>query len=251
VDVLGHGLAAGGLARLRAVLFDLDDTLLDYSGGADRCWAEACAAHAPGAGLDPARLLAALDEVKAWFWADPERHRRERVDMLGAWRKIVQAALERCGGAVDGLATRIATDFAERRRAGWRLFPDALAALEALQRRGVALALVTNGDARFQRDKIARWDLGRFFRCVVIEGEFGCGKPDPRVFRHALAALGAAPAQAWMVGDNLAWDIAGAQAVGIRAAWIDRRRQGLPTAGGVVPNRVLHSLTDIVDLAGG
>ena len=236
------------MARLNAVLLDLDDTLLDYSTGADRCWAEACAAHAPAGGVDVTALLAALDEVKAWFWSDPERHRRERVDMLGAWRKIVQGALARCGGATDGLADRIAADFAERRRASWRLFPDALEALQALRRRGVPLALVTNGDARFQREKIERWGLAPFFDCIVIEGEFGCGKPDPRVFRHALAALGVRPDRAWMVGDNLAWDVAGAQAVGVRAAWVDRAGRGLPAGAPVVPDRILRSLTDLPGL---
>jgi putative hydrolase of the HAD superfamily len=250
VDVLGHGLAAGGLAGLNAVLFDLDDTLLDYSEGADRCWAEACAAHAPAAGVDPVALAAALEAVKAWFWSDPERHRRERVDMLGAWRKIAAAALARCGVAGDGLAARLAEDFAARRRAAWRLFPDAVPALEALRRRGLRLALVTNGDARFQREKIARWGLARFFDCIVIEGEFGCGKPDPRVFRHALASLGVEPARAWMVGDSLAWDVAGARAVGLRAAWLDRAGGGLPAGARVVPDRVLHSLSEVPALLG-
>ncbi len=231
---------------MRAVLFDLDDTLLDYSGGADRCWAEACAVAAPGAGVDPAALLAAIDEVKAWFWSDPERHRRERVDMLGAWRKIVEHALERCGGPRDGLALRVATEFAARRRAAWRLFPDALATLTVLRRRGLALGLVTNGDATMQREKIARWQLAPFFDVVVIEGEFGCGKPDPRVFRHALETLAIEPAEAWMVGDNLVWDVEGAQRVGVRAAWVDRAGQGLPPSSPVVPDRVLASLTELV-----
>lgn len=251
MDVLGHGLAAGGLAGLSAVLFDLDDTLLNYSDGADRCWAEACAAHAELAGVDPAALTAALEAVKTWFWSDPERHRRERVDMLGAWRKIAEAALERCGAARDGLAARLAADFAARRRAAWRLFPDAVPALQALRRRGLRLALVTNGDARFQREKIARWDLGRFFDCLVIEGEFGCGKPDPRVFHHALATLGVEPARTWMVGDNLIWDVAGAQAAGIRAAWLDRAGRGLPAATAVVPDRILRSLTELPTLLAG
>ncbi|MCL6640694.1 MAG: HAD family hydrolase [Candidatus Rokubacteria bacterium] len=236
------------MARLNAVLLDLDDTLLDYSDGADRCWAEACAAHAPAGGVDAAALLAALDEVKAWFWSDPERHRRERVDMLEAWRKIVDGALARCGGAADGLAHRIAADFAERRRASWRLFPDAVQALQALRRRGVPLALVTNGDARFQREKIERWGLAAFFDCIVIEGEFGCGKPDPRVFHHALAALGVEPDRAWMVGDNLAWDVAGAQAVGVRAAWVDRAGRGLPAGAPAVPDRILRSLAELPGL---
>ena len=56
-----------------------------------------------------------------------------------------------------------------------RLFPDSLACLTELRRRGIPLALVTNGDATQQRDKIERHDLARFFDAILVEGEFGVG----------------------------------------------------------------------------
>ncbi|MGH7391315.1 MAG: HAD family hydrolase [Candidatus Rokuibacteriota bacterium] len=230
------------------MLFDLDDTLLDYSGRAETCWTECCAAVAAPAGVDLAALLTALEDVRGSFWESPERHRRERTDMVGAWAKIAALALERVGGARDGLARRMAEDFAARRVAAERLFPDARATLELLRAAGRPLGLVTNGDARLQRDKIARHDLAPFFDVIVIEGEFGCGKPDARVFRHALASLGADPAGAWMVGDHLVWDVAGAQGVGVRAAWIDRERRGLPAASPARPDRIIHTLGELADL---
>ena len=233
---------------MKAMLFDLDDTLLDYSGEAARCWSEACVTVAEPAGVDPAALRAAIREVVAWFWSDPERHRRERTDMLGAWRKIVEGALDRCGGCRDGLAARVAADFAARRRATWSLFPDAVPTLEELRARGVALGLVTNGDAGMQREKIAGFDLARFFDVVVIEGEFGCGKPDARVFQHALGALGVGPRDAWMVGDHLVWDVLGAQQVGVSAAWLDRPGHGLPSDAPAVPDRILGSLAGLTTL---
>lgn len=233
---------------MRAVLFDLDDTLLDYSGEAARCWSEACTTVAEPAGVDAHALRAAIRDVGTWFWSDPERHRRERTDMLGAWRKIVEGALDRCGGARDGLAARVAADFAARRRATWSLFPDALPALEHLRARGIVLGLVTNGDASMQREKITGFALARFFDVVVIEGEFGCGKPDARVFRHALDALGVNPREAWMVGDHLVWDVLGAQQVGVSAAWIDRDGRGLPSDAPTVPDRIVGSLADLTTL---
>ncbi|PYM93981.1 MAG: phosphoglycolate phosphatase [Candidatus Rokuibacteriota bacterium] len=236
------------MARVNVVLFDLDDTLLDYSGDAARCWSEACATVAAPAGVDADALRAAIRDVGTLFWSDPERHRLERTDMMGAWRKIVEGALDRCGGLRDGLAARVAADFADRRRATWSLFPDALPALERLRARGIALGLVTNGDAGMQREKIVRWDLARFFDVVVIEGEFGCGKPDARVYRHALETLGAHPRDAWMVGDHLVWDVLGAKQVGVSAAWLDRSRQGLPADAPVVPDRIFGSLADLTTL---
>jgi putative hydrolase of the HAD superfamily len=109
----------------------------------------------------------------------------------------------RCGCADDALAAAIARDFAARRREAMRLYPEARTVLDALRARGVPLALVTNGDARMQRDKIARHDLARYFGAIVIEGEFGCGKPEARVYREALQRLGVEADGVCMVGDHL------------------------------------------------
>ncbi|HEY7366203.1 MAG TPA: HAD family hydrolase [Methylomirabilota bacterium] len=234
---------------MRTLLFDLDDTLLDYSACQDACWAASCTAVAQPAGVDPAALTAAIEEVRRWFWNDPGRHRAERTDMVGAWAKIAELGLGQVGGPGDGLPRRIAEDFAERRRAAERLFPDALGTLDALRGRGVPLGLITNGDARLQRGKIARHGLAPYFGVVVIEGEFGAGKPDAAVFHHALTGLGADPVGTWMVGDHLVWDVDGAQRVGLRAAWIDRRRAGLPAGQPVQPERIIHALDELLDLA--
>ncbi len=233
---------------MRALLLDLDDTLLDYSGGVDACWRGSCEAVAAPAGVDAAALATAIEAVREWFWSDPDRHRRERTDMVGAWAKIAAQGLGRLGRGGDGLARQIAEDFAARRCAAERMFPEALTTLEWLRERAVPLGLVTNGDARLQRDKIARHGLARFFDVLVIEGEFGWGKPDERVFRHALQALGADARGAWMVGDNLAWDIVGAQRVGLGAVWVDRARAGLPAGSAVRPDRIIHVLDELCDL---
>lgn len=230
---------------MRALLVDLDDTLLDYSGPAADCWASACRAVAAPAGIDDGALLAAIHDVARWFWSDPARHRAERVDMPAAWRKIAAAALERLGVEPDGLAGAIADDFAARRRRAMRLFPDALPALTAFRRAGVALALVTNGDAREQRDKIERHGLAPHFDAILIEGELGYGKPDPEIYRAALDALAVPPAAAWMVGDHLEFDVAGAQRLGLSAAWLDRRGSGLPDGSPARPTCIVRSLAEL------
>jgi putative hydrolase of the HAD superfamily len=232
----------------RAVLFDLDDTLLDYSGHTELCWVESCAAVALPPGVEAATLVGRVREVGRRFWSDPVRHRRERTDMLGAWRKIAEEALAGCGVAAGGLAGAIAEDFARRRRQRWTLFPDARRALERLRGDGLPLGLLTNGDARMQRDKIADHDLGHFFDVIVIEGEFGAGKPDEVVYRHALDTLGVSAGAVWMIGDNLEWDVAGAQRVGARGAWIDRAGRGLPAGAPARPDGIVRSLDELARL---
>jgi putative hydrolase of the HAD superfamily len=231
---------------MRALLLDLDDTLLDYSGGVDGCWAGACADAA--AGVAQASLVAALAETRRSFWSDPEHNRRQRVDMLRAWTSIATQALQRCGGD-PRLGAAIAEAFASRRRAAMQLFPDARRLLITLRDRGLPLALVTNGDAREQRAKIERHGLAPFFGAIVIEGEFGAGKPDAAVYETALAALGvAAGADVWMVGDHLEFDVAGPQRLGLRAAWLDRPGVGVPAGAGIRPDRIVRGLDEMTVL---
>ena len=230
---------------MRALLLDLDDTLLDYSGGAELCWAEACASVAGT--LEQARLAEALVASRRWFWDDPARHRRERTNMLRAWTQIAADALERYGAPAPELAVRLAADFSARRRAVMDLFPEALACLGTLHARGLPLALVTNGDATEQRWKIERCALAPFFGAIVIEGEVGAGKPDAVVYETALKALGVAPGpDVWMVGDHLEFDVAGAQRVGLHGVWIDRAGAGLPAGTAVRPDRIVRALAEVV-----
>ena len=75
---------------MRALLVDLDDTLLDYSGGVEDCWTAACAACCTTGTVDASVLVRAIAEARLWFWRDPERQRRERVQMRRAWQRIVE-----------------------------------------------------------------------------------------------------------------------------------------------------------------
>ena len=230
---------------MKALLLDLDDTLLDYSGGAERCWTEACAEVAGS--LDQARLVEALTASRRWFWDNPVRHRRERLNMLRAWTRIAADALERYGAPTPELAAALAASFSARRRAVMALFPEALACLTALRAHGVPLGMVTNGDAAEQRWKIEHCALAPFFGAIVIEGEVGAGKPDALVYETALKTLGVEPGpEVWMVGDHLEFDVAGAQRVGLHGVWIDRGGSGLPAGASVRPDRIVRALAEVV-----
>jgi putative hydrolase of the HAD superfamily len=230
---------------MNVVLFDLDDTLLDYSAGVDESWARAVHACCTDNRVDPHALTAALARSRRWLWEDPARHRQERINMPRAWQRIVAHALESLQAPGDELAAAVAAHFAAHRREVMQLFPEARLTLEHLRARGMPLGLVTNGDATQQRYKIERHDLACYFDVMIIEGEFGAGKPDEIVYRHALDVLGAEPSEACMVGDNLEQDVEGARRVGIHAVWIDRPRAGLPTGSTARPDRIISSLTEL------
>jgi len=230
----------------RAILFDLDDTILDYSGGVDRTWSGVCAFHAPAVPCDGARLQAAIRQAAQWHWSDPERHRAGRLDMRTARTQIVTQALRTLGHDQPALARQIAHEYSDARDRDIAPFPGAMDTLDALRECGVAMALITNGAAAVQRAKIDRWGLKAYFPCMVVEGEFGVGKPDPRVYHFALDKLGVSPREAWMVGDNLDWDVGQPQQLGLFGIWNDCRHTGLPPDSPVTPGRIVHSIAELV-----
>jgi len=236
----------------KAVLFDLDDTLICFEGVGQRAWDECCARfvteEAPA--FTEEALLGAIDRTREWYWSDPERHRAGRMDLARARREMVRLALGELGLCDDAAAARLADAYSALRRELICLFPETLCVLDTLCAHGAALALLTNGAAAGQRAKIERFGLAPYFAHILIEQEVGFGKPDPRMYREALKRLGLSPADVWMVGDNPVWDIRGAQELGIYAVLRENPYQSAAREcrdRGIVPDRVICALTELTD----
>ncbi|MBI1816646.1 MAG: HAD family hydrolase [Deltaproteobacteria bacterium] len=230
------------------ILLDLDDTILRYSAVADECWEHVCARFAARLGdVSKDDLMAAIARYASWYWSDRERHRTGRLDMQRARRDIVRAAFAQLRLEGLSVADELADRFTTLREDWVRPFDGAREALAAFRDRGARLGLLTNGSAQFQRRKIERFDLARFFDVILIEGELGFGKPDHRVFHRALTALQATPSETWMIGDNLEWDIAPAQHLGIVDVWVDHAGTGLPPDSSITPTHTVAALAALID----
>ena len=230
----------------KAVLLDLDDTILDDSGGVIGCWREACVTHRTRMdGLEPETVFEAIDAIREGYWSDPERHRVGRLDLAWARAEVVRLALENIGVDNQELARRIGDTYHVLRDQHIKPFEDAVSTVEWLRERGCKLALLTNGGRVGQRQKIDRFNLAPLFDVVLVEGEVGFGKPDPRIYRHALGELDVTADQSWMVGDNLEWDVLGPQREGIAGIWIDARGRGVPAGDDVRPLRIIERLSDL------
>ena len=232
----------------KAMLVDMDDTILAHSDTASQCWTTLCTHYADQVnGGDAAAFQTVLSATRGWYWSDPARHKPGRLDLVAARRSIIGLTLEKLGAPNPALAAELAQAYTEVQMAQMVPFPGALDTLHTLRERGVRLALLTNGEAREQRRKINRFDLAPLFDCVIVEGEFGVGKPEEAVYRHALAALDAAPADAWMVGDNLEWEVVAPQRLGLYAVWVDHAGRGLPPDSDIRPDRIVRRIAELVE----
>jgi putative hydrolase of the HAD superfamily len=231
---------------LRALLLDLDDTILDDRAGYEEAWEHAADLLVEGQpGLDRAAVREEADRVSAWWWGDPDRHRRGRLDLAAARGEVLTIVLERLGRPDPERARAAGRALQALRERHQRFLPGAAAALERLRARVPTLALVTNGAEAAQRAKVERFGLERHFDHIQIEGEFGFGKPEPAVFEHVLERLGVPAEDCLMAGDNFEADVLGAQAVGIDAVWMDVRARGRAPAPAPRPFWTVRSLDEL------
>lgn len=213
---------------LRAVLFDLDGTLMDH--GAAR--SAGLQAHLrdclPGLeAVELARLEREWQRLEALHYDEYTRgectfaeQRRHRVEGM-------LAALE-CDPADELTADAWFESYLRHYRAAWRAFDDVLPALAALMAAhpSVELGVVTNGEGEPQRAKLAAIGLSERFQVVVASGEEAVAKPDAEIFALACERLGVQQEQTAHIGDRLDLDAEGAAAAGLHGVWLDRLGTG-------------------------
>jgi putative hydrolase of the HAD superfamily len=217
------------LEGIRAVVFDLDDTLINWreaEGQAIDGMARDCLA---GAGVPVERAAAAYRGVMEANW---EAYFRD-----GTWMPIGErlAQLKLRLGLDGQVATvEMMESFTAHVHASLRLLPGAQEAIAAVRASGRRTALLTNGPARVQRPKVAQFKLDAAVDFVGITGELGHWKPSPRAFTAVLDKLEVPPEQAVMVGDSLLFDIKPAKLLGMRTCWVAPGGTD-PSADAVVP----------------
>jgi putative hydrolase of the HAD superfamily len=236
----------------KAILFDLDDTLISAYNRPDRAWHLIAHEFIPDLHpCAPAEVAEAITISAAAFWADAERHRVGRLQLLDARATIIAEAFEALAAAGrmppgSTVIQKMAMRYNSLRDEQMHLFDGAHHVVDTFRAKGVRLALITNGAAIPQRAKVTRFDLTHRFHHIQIEGEHGFGKPEERAYRHALSALGVEASETWMVGDNLEWEVIAPQRLGIHAIWHDVTGEGLPADSLAVPDRVIRSLPELL-----
>jgi 2-haloacid dehalogenase len=182
--------------------------------------------------------------VLARAWREKQLEYTFRRGLMGAYADFdtcTEQALEYCCEAL-GIALEPEQE-AEllRRYQELPAFADAGPALDALRADGHRLFAFSNGTAETVSGLLRNAGLEDRFEDLVSVDEIGCFKPDPRVYRHFLQRANVSPPDAWLISGN-PFDVIGAQAMGMRTAWLDRSRQGLFDPWGGDPTATIGSL---------
>lgn len=256
---------------VKTIIFDLDDTLLMEVPTADAAFLDTCELVRQEYGIDPEIFHRTLRQIAKALWhASPERELIERISIShweGLWAKFEgndadmtrlrqwasvyrQASWQRALNAFDinnpEFADRLSLEFRRQRETRHILFNDTGPVLNRLQG-CFKLGLITNGLSCLQREKIEGSGLAPYFDAIVIAGDVGVSKPDARVFQALLHQLHVEPEHAIMVGNSVKGDIAGAQAVGMKAVLIHRGKVH-GADDNIKPDYIIHHLDQLLDI---
>ncbi|MFD4247854.1 HAD family hydrolase [Streptomyces sp. NPDC058525] len=203
---------------IRAVLWDIDDTLFDYTGadaaGLSRHLEAERIAERYGT---PAQALALWRQITDRHWA---RFAGGEGTFQGQRRDRVREFLER-PGMTDGQADAWFDQYVTHYKAAWVVFPDVVPALDALAA-GYRHGVLTNSSTANQDPKLRDLGLRDRFEVLVCAVELGISKPEAGAFLAACEALGLPPGEVAYVGDQPEIDARGARDAGLLAIWLDR-----------------------------
>jgi len=187
---------------MRAVLLDLDGTLVDRDAALRACL----------------RRRAGLTGVEVERLLELDRADSGSLTALSVALLQLRPGLGPDVGTLAGRLRQQLPDFIK---------PDAAIgrALTRLTRAKLRLALVTNGGPSQRRKLAAAKIAEQVFASIQVSGELGHAKPEPAIFQAALAGLGVAANQALMIGDTAHADIAGAARLEIPSCWLSHRRR--------------------------
>lgn len=239
------------LALPKAVFLDLDDTITSFELHSVAAWEQTCrefiAEFEPSFSADD--FLGILTQTRKWYWSDPDRHKRGRNNMIMARREIVHEAVRKYAGdnyfenpEKEEAVHSFADNYSKLQNQLIQPLPGAVEALELMKEKGLRLAIVTNGAAKIQMEKLARFNLTKYFDEIFTDTEIGYSKPDERIFRYALDKMNLKPSEVWMMGDNIRWDVGGPQAVGIFSVWVNTKNTVIPEGFEIQPDITCSSL---------
>jgi putative hydrolase of the HAD superfamily len=254
---------------IKAILFDLDDTLLWDERSVREAFAATCQEAERKYGINPSELeeavRSAARELYSSYETFPFTSKIGINPFEGLWanfndvyndqfRKLKQIAptyrqktwtngLKTLGvnDAPFGLA--LAEQFPVERRKRPIVYEETFEVLNKLKG-NFQLLLLTNGSPELQQEKLAGVpELATYFEHIIISGAYGKGKPDTSIFNHALDLLSINSSESIMVGDKLTTDILGASRANIKSVWLNRHKA--TRSGDITPDYEISHLSEL------
>jgi 5'-nucleotidase len=230
------------LRNIKAVLFDIDDTLYDRAGAQSIALELIVKRFSAVFGkIEKSRLNEAWQESDRLSTIDfeanpPSEYRRDtrskiflgvlniREDLVDAVTGVYLEEYPKINAPIEG-AIDVVRNLSLRYKTG----------------------AVSNSLADVQYRKLETLGIRDYLSCIVLSDELGVLKPDPRIFAHAAALLRNYPGECLFVGDSFSSDVVGSKAAGMVSCWFNSKGKPVP-AGAVRPDFEIHDLRQLEDI---
>ncbi|SHG19092.1 HAD family hydrolase [Ornithinibacillus halophilus] len=254
---------------VKAILFDLDDTLLWDEKSIQSALDATCKIAGEVYSINPVELEMKVRETARGLYAsydtyeftkkiginpfeglwgnfndDGEDFKRLREIAPEYREKVWTMSLRKMGIDDQEFGQELAETFRAHRKNNPFVFEDTYPVLNHLKD-NFQLLLLTNGSPDLQQTKLELSpEIKGYFDHIIVSGEFGSGKPDPEIFDYALSQLDVEREDAMMVGDNLNTDILGANRAEIESVWVNRKQK---EHRDIQPSHEIGGLKELLD----
>lgn len=211
-------------AEIKAVLFDLDDTLVNSKMAEYKAICEFKSLHNEFNQVEDAEF------AKSWGKITMEIYEKYHQGKIS----FEELRIGRMQGLFNYYSINISDENAKEKfkdyqniyEKNWILFDDAKEVLENLKNK-YKLVILSNGDGKQQRKKIEYTGLNKYFSDIVISSEVGYSKPEKEIFEIACKMINLKPENCIMIGDKYKVDVEGSLNAGMHGIWVNRKKEEL------------------------
>lgn len=222
---------------IKAIFFDIDDTIFDFRQCAHSAFRDACAA---------VKITPSEDAWQTFCRIDASLWKAQKEGRLTV-AEVVRFRAEHFTGAVSAPMQASAFQQAFQRALSGQtvLVPGADHVIRSLSGR-FPLFAASNGMLKIQLSRLKSAGLLSCFSDVFVSDEIGFEKPDSRFFKECLHRIHLRPEEVLMVGDSLQADIAGGIESNLKTCWLNRTKQSSPSS--LIPDYELRALPELLTL---
>jgi len=224
------------------LLFDLDDTLLDFKGSEKQALRKVLQKH----NLDSSdKIIQLYSDINDSFWKRFEKGEITRADIFEG--RFIEFSKQL---GIDFDTCAVSQEYFKELSLCGLTFPYAIPLLDKLSKRGYVLAAITNGSTIPQTGRIKASGIKDFFNGgIYISEVIGYQKPQKEYFDFVLNAIGNPPKdEVLLLGDSLSSDIKGAVGMGLDNCFVNLKGQVLPQD--IKPTFTVTALEDIISVCG-
>ncbi|XP_053315423.1 N-acylneuraminate-9-phosphatase [Spea bombifrons] len=234
------------LNGIKAIIFDLDNTLIDTAGASKQAIEEVMKILIDKEQYTEKDAHIICDRFQAKLLHENLDHSKMTIDDLRIlhWEEALQSI--RPGDHKE--VAKVCYTLWKTSRLELMTLSESIKNMLIELRKQARLALLTNGERQVQREKIEACGASHFFDAIVVGGEHAEEKPAPSIFLHCCNLLAVKPEECVMVGDNLDTDIRGGLNAGLKATvWLNKN-SSFSSNPYIVPHYTINSVVDLPDV---